>query len=440
MINKFVKKFLIFFSFLLIFIAYSNQAQAAGCNYICNSNTSEPLAYCQQTRGSDAYLGTTFSTNNSTACTGQANCGLGSVPVCCCTGKTSIVTPTNTTKTSCSWMSAQTSAGNINGSCPTGNNPCQTNECVGANSDPKKVCCYKPITTAASSAKFKLPDYVFQIPIGKLVKLTTVDCSGGTCQIPFISQYVSAVYVYGLSVAGILGVLVLMAAGLLWLVSGGDSGKITTAKNLIFGSVTGLLLLVGLSLFLSFINPDLIKMKSLELENIERIDILAKLAAGRNSGTEETFKNANCASDAELAVGVDFYATGYYKPVYSNDADFFCVIAMQCSCPGGSDTSKTCDIYRKTYPNYHPCKAFSSATPYCNMTSTGSIPQMGDIAGPKCANLPKGTLVCFKGKTYRITDSGGGIKGKRIDIWSGSDLKQAYANTGTGKLTIGACK
>ena len=352
----------------------------------------------------------------------------------------------------CSWVKSKgVVTGGLTGavwSCPDSNTTesKSNSECSGDQpSMDYMCCCSKPavVTVAASEPKFKLPDYVFQIPIGKLVKLTTVDCSGGTCQIPFISQYVTAVYTYGLSVAGILGVLVLMAAGLLWLVSGGDSGKITTAKNLIVGSVTGLLLLVGLSLFLNFINPDLIKTKSIELESIDRKELEA-LAEARTGATSNSFANSGCATNEQLKNGVDFFSTGYFKPDYNiSDPNFLCIVHMQCSCPNNNaiDTTKTCDIYKKAYPNgYHPCKTFSSTTPYCNQTSSGSIPQIGDIAGPICPNLPAGTLVCYKGKTYKITDTGGAIKGKRIDIWSGNSIKAAYANTGTGKLTIGACK
>lgn len=129
------------------------------------------------------------------------------------------------------------------------------------------------VAQATSTPKFKLPDYVFQVPIGTLTGLKMIDCSSGSCEIPFLAQYIVAIYKYGLSIAGVLGVLMLMAAGLLWLVSGGDSGKINQAKKMIFGSVFGLLLLVGLSLFLSFINPDLAATKVLSLPSIQRIEI-----------------------------------------------------------------------------------------------------------------------------------------------------------------------
>lgn len=136
------------------------------------------------------------------------------------------------------------------------------------------ITCFLSLASSAQAEPlFKLPDYTFQVPIGKLSTLTPVDCSEGTCEVPFLAQYISAIYTYGLSIAGVLGVLMLMAAGLLWMVSGGDSSKATKAKQLIAGSVLGLTLLLGLTLFLNFINPDLSKNKVISLESIGRIEI-----------------------------------------------------------------------------------------------------------------------------------------------------------------------
>jgi hypothetical protein len=327
----------------------------------------------------------------------------------------------------------------ISAVCPSPSTACTT--CAGT-APAENLCCTDTTVAPVSKAKFKLPDYVFQIPIGKLTKLTTVDCSSGTCQIPFISQYVTAIYTYGLSIAGILGVLVLMAAGLLWLVSGGDNGKITTAKNLIIGSVTGLLLLVGLSLFLSFINPDLIKTKSIELESIDRKELEAE-ADIKLGNTAEEYKNKPCATNEELAAGVDFYATGYYKaPWQDNQTNFYlCDVHMQGTCPNGVNNGGSCTengkpIFPK-YPNYKPCNQFSKAQ-YNNYFSASNLIVGKTIAGPRCSNLPKNTQVCFKGKTYTITDSGGGIQGKRIDILS-SSRSQANINSSRGTLKIGAC-
>lgn len=305
------------------------------------------------------------------------------------------------------------------------------------------ICCCKNATTVkeATPPKFEIPQMQVEIPTVKLSKVNcTPDDKGNyDCQVPWIGEYIAGIYNYGLSIAGILAAIVLMAGGLLWLVSGGDASKITQAKDLILGAITGLIILMTSYILLIQINPELVKMKSISISSIKTLESLAE---SRHGGTAEGYKNGPCATDDELANGVDFYATGYYKPKWEDTDTFRCVIAMQCSCPNGQDTTKNCDqLYGKTFPGYHPCKSFDAKTPYCNMTSSGTAPQDGDIAGPKncTANLPAGTKVCFKGQTYTIRDTGGGILGKRIDVWSGDNLTKAYAVTGVGKLKKGAC-
>jgi 3D (Asp-Asp-Asp) domain-containing protein len=233
-----------------------------------------------------------------------------------------------------------------------------------------------------------------------------------------------------------------MGGGLLWLISGGDASRISQAKELIIGSITGLVILSASYIILLQVNPNLVNLKSIALTYIPKIE---NLAVSRNNTTASDYRNSPCATDAELASGINFYATGYYKPAWEDSDTFRCVVAMQCSCPAGygKDMTKNCDaLYGKTFPNYHPCAAFPANTPYCNMTKSGSSPKAGDIAGPgNCtANLPTGSKVCFKGNTYTITDTGSGIQGKRLDIWSGSDLDQANKNTGVGLFKKGACK
>lgn len=312
-------------------------------------------------------------------------------------------------------------------------------------------CCPNPSYTApkATPPKFVMPELQISIPGLKLTSgdaIKYTDNGDGTYyyQIPWLSEYILGVFNYGLSVAGILAAIVLMAGGVLWLVSSGDASKVTQAKELIIGSITGLVILSSSYIILTQINPALTQFYPIGIGTIKQGDFENALAVTRNNSQADTYKNAPCATDQELASGIEFYATGYYKPAWENTDKFFCVVGMQCSCPNGDDrdTSKNCDfLYGKTYPNYHPCKPFGANIEYCNAMASGGVPQIGDIAGPSnCrANLPLGSKVCFKGKTYTVKDAGGGIKGKRIDIWSGASLKDAYANTGTGILKKGPC-
>lgn len=303
------------------------------------------------------------------------------------------------------------------------------------------LCCCTDTALKAVEEKptlFTIPD--FQVTIPGLDKLATVTCDASdNCEIPWIGQYIAGIYNYALAIAGILAAIVLMGGGVMWLISGGDASRINQAKDLIIGSITGLIILACSYVILIQINPELTNFGSLTIKNIKKTEVT--LATKRYGSTAEQYKNAACATDEELTKGVNFYATGYYKPAWENTEKFFCVVGMQCSCPNGRDTSKNCDfLYGKTFPDYHPCNYFEKGTEYCNLTSSGTTPKEGDIAAPNnCSNLNAGDKVCYNGKTYTIRDSGGGIKGRRIDIWSGDDLKKANSYTGVGTLKKGAC-
>lgn len=154
--------------------------------------------------------------------------------------------------------------------CPTGAKTCST--CIGTGQSGYLCCGYTVQAVPLTTPKFTIPD--FQIKIPGLTSLSQPTCTtdengNRSCGISWISEYVFAIYNYGLTIVGVIAVLILMAAGILWIVSGGDSGKITKAKEMIMGSVTGLLLIVSMSLLLSYINPDLVKQKPIALTYIE---------------------------------------------------------------------------------------------------------------------------------------------------------------------------
>ena len=135
-------------------------------------------------------------------------------------------------------------------------------------------CCGATLTNENTKAPlFTIPTPEISIPT---IKLSAVNCtqSGGsyTCDIPWIGEYINGIYKYGLNIAGILAALVLMGGGLLWLISGGDASKITQAQNMIVGSITGLMILMSSYILLTQINPDLVKMKSISLGVINKIE------------------------------------------------------------------------------------------------------------------------------------------------------------------------
>lgn len=173
--------------------------------------------------------------------------------------------------------------------CPTGTEICSS-VCSGTRPS-DFLCCGKIVATPpAAKPRFIIPDYIFQVKIpGMSEKLSTVECTD-KCAIPWISEYFFGVYNYLLGIAAVLAVVILMAAGLLWIVSGGDATRVGKAKTMIAGSITGLLLLVSISLLLSYINPDLVKMGSV------KVDFIKKIVLGDNEvvSTSETPYSAEC--------------------------------------------------------------------------------------------------------------------------------------------------
>jgi len=83
-----------------------------------------------------------------------------------------------------------------------------------------------------------------------------------------LGRYIAAIYNWGLSIIGAIGVLMLMIAGVIWITSGGDTGKIANAKKMISGSLGGMALLIGAWFLLNTINPNLTKLPAIKMENI----------------------------------------------------------------------------------------------------------------------------------------------------------------------------
>ncbi|MBU1131882.1 hypothetical protein KKC32_01330 [Patescibacteria group bacterium] len=97
---------------------------------------------------------------------------------------------------------------------------------------------------------------------------TTEVAAGETVSIPYLADYLIAVYNYGVGFAAIVAVLALMIGGILYLTAGPLPSNVAQAKKIMFGAVTGLVLLLGSYMILNIINPNLTKLKALQIETI----------------------------------------------------------------------------------------------------------------------------------------------------------------------------
>jgi len=228
--NFYTLLFIILLGGGLIFLAAPSFAQtpSATCSWsCCNEPTNPGLCedvqnYCLQFSGATpGVLGV-----GGGYCSGASGCGMYDVPMCCC-NKGTFVGGTLTPKT------------------PEINSPQLQINIPGLKEFSKVTC-------------------------------TTDEDGNYNCPIPWLGEYIVAIYNYGVGIAGILAAIVLMAGGILWLISGGDSSKVGQAKELIAGSLTGLIILLASYILLAQINPGLVTFGSISARNISQVSVDAE--------------------------------------------------------------------------------------------------------------------------------------------------------------------
>lgn len=116
--------------------------------------------------------------------------------------------------------------------------------------------------------RLQVPD--FEVKFSNIV--VSDEAGGQYITVPWLAQYIAAVYQYMVGVATILAITMMMYGGFRWIVAGGDAGKIGEAKKTITQAAIGLILALGSYTVLSLINPDLVTFNSLRLALIERQD------------------------------------------------------------------------------------------------------------------------------------------------------------------------
>ena len=284
-----------------------------------------------------------------------------------------------------------------------------------------------------------------QVRIGNsFVDFSSVSCAKGEyCSIPWVGEYIQAVYRYGVGVAVILATVMMMIGGFIWLASAGSPNQISTAKNFISSALFGLLLALFSYLILLAVNPELVKLRPLVVYVPEDLVVQAqsRFNAEQNAGAGSPARptGTGCPSEAELAQGVRAELTAYSRPRpenFSNDSDFLCAVGLNCSCPSGRSSTRSCRGGKLTWS---PCESFNpNTTAYCNQTASGQAPREGTIAADKCFSF--GTQLCINNQTYTVTDRGSAITGTHFDLWM--DDYSAAANFYNSNATVvsGPCR
>jgi len=95
----------------------------------------------------------------------------------------------------------------------------------------------------------------------------------GRFVIPWLGEYWIALYKWAVRAISVLAVVMIIIAGVQWMLAAGNVGQISQAKDRITGALIGLVLILGTNLIFSFINPELIFFRPIVIEKIKRVEL-----------------------------------------------------------------------------------------------------------------------------------------------------------------------
>lgn len=242
-----------------------------------------------------------------------------------------------------------------------------------------------PISAQAVDVNFSpqvgIPKTEFEkgTPI-KIGDVTENSATGETVmQSDLLARYISAFYGWGLSIVGVISVLMLMAAGVIWLTSAGDSGKITNAKKMVEGSLLGGALLISSWFLLNTINPNLTKLPAIETVIIDKVitgccetSDKAEMVTGNICETkkgkfyEDKIANTKGQCEDLLCCTVKMENVGRS---YS-----YCYTSNKENCPDGTTSNKKCS-------ELSTCTTDPGFILNCNGIKNGLMPVMIKING-----------------------------------------------------------
>lgn len=135
-----------------------------------------------------------------------------------------------------------------------------------AESTPDTVATEEATSTEGTAVEF--PNMKLNVPIPGLELASNLKVESGYLSIPFLAQYIAAIYKYLIGISIIIASIMIVYAGFLYVISpiGAD---IKHAKTIIVDSVIGVVLLLGIQTLTNFLSPENFNLKPLQVLYIE---------------------------------------------------------------------------------------------------------------------------------------------------------------------------
>jgi len=261
--------------------------------------------------------------------------------------------------------------------------------------------------------KFPIP----QIAIPSMKPLSPPQaCTGSDGQqaycIPWIGEYLAAIYKYAIGIVGIVAAIMLMVGGIVWLTAGGNPTQVSNAQGYITASLTGLVLALLSYTLLYTINPDLVSFKPIRVKMVKDIAITSTSSS----------QYINCKPQVETQCASGYVSTGNisdcsdvmgnYVPEGGNK-DAYQTCCCQVKATAGCNWSdSTCGNNAQQHSDYSKCGTYWSGpnTCCCNWPATPA-------GAANFSNLTNKNSALIKGKLSEL-NNGYGVTtdGKKIDI------------------------
>jgi len=149
--------------------------------------------------------------------------------------------------------------------------------------------CIDKIDTTTPSEPSKIIPPVLSVSIPGFGQFSQVTCDDpkAPCKIPWLAEYIKALYKYSVTIISLLAVVVMMIGGVLWLTAGGNKERISSGMNFIKGGVMGIIIALSSYAILFILNPNLVILSPININYINKLDLEELVPGGSESDYQE---------------------------------------------------------------------------------------------------------------------------------------------------------
>lgn len=160
----------------------------------------------------------------------------------------------------------------------------------------------------AAEPQYKPPVLSVPIPTVSFSNITvTQQGEKKIIDVPYLAEYISGVYRYAVGIASVIAAVMMMVGGFQYLTAGGDASKVAAGKERISNAVVGLFLSLGVYVVLYAVNPDLVALRGLRIEQVKTIPYIEP------SESEPDSVNGSIATSFKAPTGKNITGPGKSK-------------------------------------------------------------------------------------------------------------------------------